>query len=68
MATSEWFFFRDLSGAWHWERRDATGKPIKESYSGFLTMETCVADAVQNGYVSTSASPPASRQREIGKR
>jgi hypothetical protein len=45
----EWVFFRDLSGGWCWEFREA-GKTVRESARSYGTRDECVADATANGF------------------
>ena len=54
--TTEWVFFRDLSGRWRWEAR-GDGEAIRESTRNFTSRQECVADAYRFGFGAAATSP-----------
>ena len=58
---SQWIFFHDLFGQWHWRRQGADEASSEESERGFNTRVQCVADAILHGYPKDpgNGAPPS---------
>jgi hypothetical protein len=46
-----WVFFHDFQGLCQWTRYDEAGLVIDESQYGFGTMDACIQNAVEHGYM-----------------
>jgi hypothetical protein len=54
-TTERWYFFREVSGRWSWNRLTASGELRIKSLSSFTSRDFCVEDAKLHGYKGSEA-------------